>query len=186
MRKVLLAACAVLAMTGSAFGEEPKLYATTAGDWNIFSFKDRCSTSDFFKNGTILQFGIDESLTPWLRVNNPEWKIPAGEYQVAIAFDNGNAAPWAFQADEDGKGIVASYILDETSFGAFTRSSVLNLKIGAKVYSYSLKGTSAMFPKLLDCIANLAISANPFHGQSSAPAAPSEPVSTPSNPFRRT
>jgi hypothetical protein len=186
MRKVLLAACAVLAMTGVARGEEAKFFARTAGNWEIYTLRDQCTTADTFQNGTILSFGINTRGVSWIRVMHPEWKIPAGNYSVDGQVDNGVAFSWAFEADDGGQGIVANFKMDNAAFDTFTRGKVLRLKIGSTVYGYSLNGTSALFPKLFECVGQIAKVSNPFHGQSSAPAEPAAPVATPSNPFRRT
>jgi hypothetical protein len=179
MRKLLLAATALLALTGAARGEEPKLFATTAGDWKIYSYQDRCGTSDTFKNGTVLSFGVDTSGTSWIRVMSEQWNIPLGVYQVEGGIDDDNSFAWNFEADKGGKGIVANFEMDQAAFNAFTKGNVLRLKIGSTVYGYSLTGTSALFPKLLECIKQVATASNPFSGQK-----PVAPVSTPSNPFR--
>jgi hypothetical protein len=172
-------------MTGAARGEEPKLYATTAGDWKIYSYNDQCATADSFKNGTILSFGVNTGGASWIRVMNEKWNIPPGQYPVNGRIDGVDAFTWDFGADEGGKGIVANFEMDQNAFNAFTRGNVLSLKIGRETYGYSLNGTSALFPKLLECIGQVAKAANPFAGQSPAEQ-PKAPVSTPDNPFRRT
>ena len=179
MRKLLMAAAAVLAMTGAAKSEEAKLYATTAGDWKIYTYQDRCTTADTFKNGTVLSFGVDTSGTSWIRVMSAQWNIPHGSYQVEGRIDDASSFSWSFEADEGGKGIVSNFEMDRAAFDAFTKGSILRLKVGSETYGYSLTGTSALFPKLLECAGQIAKAQNPFSGQTA-------PVSNPSNPFRRT
>jgi hypothetical protein len=62
-----------------------------------------------------------------------------------------------------------------------SRASVLHVYIGSAYYQYSLAGSAAMLDSLVRCSVELWAGANPFH------EAPKQaPVSTPSNPFKRT
>jgi hypothetical protein len=185
MRKVLLAACAVLAMTGAAFGGDAKSYATV-GNWEVFSFEKHCTAYGIYQNGTTLYFGANADAETWLMVSHEAWKIPAGTYRVPAQIDSVELEDMAFVVGSTGNFMKFDFEMKEVAYNLITKGKLLTLKIGSQTYRYTLKDTSGMLPKLFECVGQIAKAANPFHGQSSAPAAPSEPVSTPSNPFRRT
>lgn len=182
MRKILLAACAVLGMTGAARGGELKDYAKVGG-WGIFSSDEHCAAGADYQNGTSLIFGVNTEGQTWLKVYNTAWKIPEGSYTVAARIDTVELKDLTFKATEDGHSIINQFTMGESAYNLITKGSRLSLGIGGTIYQYVLKDTSVMIPKLLACIGTVARSANPFSGQSAPSAAP---VSTPANPFKRT
>lgn len=178
MRKLLMAATAVLALTGAARSEEFKDYAKV-GDWNIVSSDGHCAAAGNYQNGTSLIFGVEADGGTWLRVYNGAWKIPAGEYKVGGSIDK---VPFdlTFRADETGARLTNSFRMDSDAYNLLTKGARLTLNIGSTTYQYLLRDTSAMIPRLLECIGQVAKASNPFHGRQAAP------VSAPSNPFKRT
>jgi hypothetical protein len=182
MRKVLLAVCAVMAMTGVAFGEEAKHYSTV-GNWEVFSYKEHCTSIGMYENGTTLYFGANVNADTWLIVGNNDWKIPAGKYKVPAQIDTVVLSDLEFEVGDNGSIMIFDFEMKEAAYNLITKGKLLTLKLGSQTYRYALKNTSAMMPKLFECVGQIAKASNPFNGQSSAPA---EPVSTPSNPFRRT
>jgi hypothetical protein len=184
VKKILLAACAVLAMTGSALGGENKEYAKVGG-WGIYNSDEHCAAGADYQNGTSLIFGVNTEGQTWLKVFNEAWKIPAGSYTVGAWIDKVELNDLTFTASEDGHSIINQFNMGESSYNLITRGNRLSLVIGGTTYQYILKDTSVVLPKLLECIGTVARSANPFAGQSPAEQ-PAAPVSTPSNPFRRT
>jgi hypothetical protein len=179
MKKALLAACALLAMAGVALGGETKEYAKVGG-WQISSLEDRCVGFAGYKNGTALSFGADTSGNTWLRVFNPEWKIPAGKYVVKVQIDDEKLSDMIFWADEEGTDLVNNFVMNEAAYNYFTKGSILILTFGETTYNYALKDSATMLPTLLKCIGQVTKASNPFAGQ----AQPAAPVSTPSNPFK--
>lgn len=179
MKKLLMAAAAVLALTGAAHGGELKDYATVGG-WGIFSSDEHCAAGGDYQNGTSLIFGVNTDGETWLKVYNAAWKIPAGSYTVAAKIDTVELSDLTFQATEDGHSIVNQFTMGESAYNLITKGNRLSLVIGGATYRYTLKDTSAMLPKLLACISQVARASNPFGGK------PAAPVSTPSNPFRPT
>jgi hypothetical protein len=178
MKKLLMAATAFLALTGAAKGEGLKDYATVGG-WNIYNSAVHCSASADYQNGTSLIFGVNTEGQTWLKVYSDAWKIPQGSYTVTARVDKVELNDLTFSATEDGHSIVNQFTMGESAYNLITRGNILTLNIGGTSYWYALKGTSAMLPKLLECIGQVATASNPFSAQ---PA----PVSTPSNPFKRT
>jgi hypothetical protein len=182
MKKILLAACAVLALTGMARSEEYKEYATVGG-WQINRLADRCVGFAGYKNGTALSFGMDVSGNTWLRVVNSKWKIPAGNYVVKVQIDNEELKDMNFSADEGGTDLVSGFVMDQAAYNYLTKGSALSLTFGKTTYNYTLKDSAGMIAKLLECTGQVTKAANPFASQPSPSAAP---VSTPDNPFRKT
>jgi hypothetical protein len=182
MKKILLAACAVLAMMGAARSEEIKEVGKVGG-WALLRGPEHCAASSQFQNGTFLGFGVDVGGNTWMRITNPEWKIPAGSYSVRVQFDKVVPDSVPASASDTGHSLTVPFEMNETGYNLLTKGAVMAVTIGSAAYSYSLAGTAAMFPALLGCVRDIAKAANPFAGQSRPPAAP---VSTPSNPFKRT
>jgi hypothetical protein len=182
MKKILLAACAVLALTGVARGDDLKAYATV-GNWGIFSSGEHCAAGGDYQNGTSLIFGVNTAGETWLKVYNGAWKIPAGSYTVGAWIDKVELKDLTFVASEDGHSIINQFTMGESAYNLITKGNLLSLSIGGTAYRYVLKDTQVMIPKLLACIGQVAKAANPFAGQSQTPPAP---VSTPANPFKRT
>jgi hypothetical protein len=173
MKKFLLAACAALVLTGAAQGAELKEYAKV-GNWGIYSGADHCAAGGDYQNGTSLIFGVNTDGETWLKVYNDAWKIPAGEYKIGGSIDK-VALELTFHADSNGTYLVSAFQMDSDAYNLLTKGARMTLNIGSSTYHYTLKGTSVMVPKLLECIGQVAKAANPFSGQ---------PASSPSNPFR--
>ena len=181
MKKMLLAACALLAMAGTARGDEISDYASV-GHWDIVKGDSHCTSLGGYENGTLLAFSVNLGGDTWISVAHPKWKIPAGEYKVPARVDSVELSDMTFVVEQDGSTrMTYNFQMTETSYNFLTKGNVLSLNIGNTVYQYKLKDTSKMIPKLLECIGSVAASANPFHGQK-----PVAPVSTPENPFKRT
>lgn len=179
MKKILLAACAVLAMTGATKGEELKEYAKV-GAWGIYRSDEHCSSGSDYQNGTSLIFGVNTDGQTWLKVYNAAWKIPQGSYTVGAQIDTIELKKLTFAASEDGHSIINQFDMSEGAYNLLTRGNLLSLSIGGTSYRYFLKDTATMIPKLLACIGEVSRASNPFGTPQAAP------VSTPSNPFKRT
>lgn len=174
MRKILLAACAVLALTGAARGELFRDVAAIEG-WQVVAGSDHCAAAQDYENSTSLIFGVEMNGAFWVRIYNESWKIPEGQYPLKFSVDKSDAQSW--QATGDGKRITIPVIMNEDLYLLLTRGAVMNLTIGGVIHKYALTGTKAMLPALLGCVRDIAKAANPFADQ---PA----PVSTSSNPFK--
>lgn len=182
MKKILLAACAVLALTGVARGDGPiKEYATT-GNWRIQSDSDSCyATTTYPSIHHSVTFAVTANGSSVVFINNQKWKIPKGEYEIMSAVDGGIPAKFTGLSEDS---IVSwKFDLSENNINTLSKGSILHVYIGGVDYKYSLEGSSSMLVALIRCTATLAVSANPFAGQPSPSAAP---VSTPDNPFRKT
>lgn len=185
MRKFLLAACAVLTMTGVARGEESRKYAQV-GAWGIDAVKSKpgnfCMSSAYFPhNETTLAFGVGVGGGAVIQIVNQKWSIPEGDYPIRSAIDG--SIPANFESTANGASITWKFGLNENNISLLSKGSVLNVYIGGATYQYGLGGTAAMFPELIKCAAKLSADTNPFSGQSAPSAAP---VQTPANPFKRT
>lgn len=168
MRRFLLAAGALLALASPALAGDARVFGTV-GPWTIYQGKTFCTASSDHPNGTFLGFGIDADALAWVRVVNPSWKIPKGDYTVRLQFDSdwmvfqdGSMDLHAFTA---GNSIDVYFRMEEGVFTTITKSAVLRVTAGSTDYRYSLRGTSAMMPRLLECIARAARESNPFAGQ---------------------
>lgn len=179
MRRIFLAACAVLTMTGAAHGDGLKEYAKVGG-WGLFSSDEHCAAGADYQNGTSLIFGVNTDGETWLKVYNAAWKIPQGSYTVGARIDTVELNDLAFTATEDGHSVVNQFSMGESSYNLITKGNLLSLSIGGTMYRYALKDTAAMIPRLLSCIGEVARATNPFGTPQTAP------VSTPTNPFKRT
>ncbi len=182
MRKILLAACAALAMTGVARGDDLQKYSTV-GAWSVDKGDNACvSSASYGHNKTSLLFSINKNGQSLLiSIGNEKWSIPNGKYEVRSATDDN--IPAKFEALGDGNLITIKTGLSQQAIDLLSKGSSLHIWIGSDEYAYGLQGSAAMLQSLVACAGQLARAANPFAGQSSAPAAP---VSTPSNPFKRT
>jgi hypothetical protein len=178
MRKLLLAATALLALTGAAYGEEPKHFSV-ADVWTIESNEGFCTSyASYPHNGTHLFFAMSTDGKASITINNPQWSIPEGEYDIRAAVDD--RAPTVFSASADGANLSWLIALSENNVSMLSKGSALHVWIGKTAYRYALNGTAAMLPELARCTTKLMANSNPFGTPKTAP------VSTPSNPFKRT
>lgn len=178
MRKILLAAAAVLALTGAAQGVEIRDYAQV-GKWAIETAETYCSATTYFPAvDHHLTFAIGANGKASIVINNPKWNIPEGEYAIRAAVDD--KVPANFTANAEKTTVLWDIALGENNIGILSRASTLHVYIGNVDYQYSLAGSAAMLGSLVRCSVELVAGANPFGTPQAAP------VSTPSNPFKRT
>ena len=170
MRKLLMAAAAVLAMTGAARG------AQVAG-WDVSPGEDICSAERNFGGEYNLIFGMMPNGVSGISILNRKWSIPKGEYPIRVWVDN--AAQVDFTATAAGPLLTFQYKLNEASYNLFSRGVKLNIIIGEDHYWFGLSGSASMMDALLKCASGMRKAANPFSDQTA-------PVSNPSNPFKRT
>lgn len=182
MKKILLAACAVLAMTGVARGEDVQKVGTV-GNWEVFKGDAHCNVSADYQNGTSLIFFLTAEGDFSLRVWSEKWQIPSGSYSVGFQMDEAPTANLKFFANTSGNSIEAPIKLTEDVYSVIADGKFLKLKIGSEAYRYSLNGSAAALKAVIGCASELVKSGNPFSGTSQQPA---EPKEDPSNPFRRT
>lgn len=179
MKKLLLAACAVLAMTGVARGEDLKPY-TKVGAWEVLFDRRLCMASaTYTHNDTVLSFGVTAGGIASIAILNPKWNIPEGKYEIRSAIDGG--VPANFTANANNQIVSWSFTLGENNISLLSKGTTLHVYIGDTEYGYGLAGSAAMLSTLVQCASKIAADANPFNGQQ-----PAAPVSTPSNPFKRT
>lgn len=188
MRKFLLAACAVLAMTGAARGEDGNSVKVigNVGQWEVVNSPVHCAASAGYQNGTSLVFGVTKDARAFIRVYNKDWNIPTGKYQVAVQVDRSEQVMMTFSVSDVGNRISAFYDLNESAYNLIANGAILKLNIGGTAYHYSLKGSADMMMALVSCAGQVAKAANPFAGQAAPAEQPADPVSTPANPFKRT
>jgi hypothetical protein len=178
MKKLLMAATAVLALTGAAHGDEFKPFSTV-DVWAIENNENICmSHASYPHNGTLLFFAMNTAGLASITINNQQWSIPEGEYEVRAAVDD--RAPAKFTANAEGTSLSWRIALSENNVSMLSKGSVLHVWIGKTSYQYILNGTAAMMAELIRCTAKLTTSANPFGSPQT------DPVSTTSNPFKRT
>jgi hypothetical protein len=184
MKKALLAACALLAMAGTARGEV--VHHGDVQGWTISALSQETEKLCVAEKGYPGNYKLGFSLTQGgdiasINVMNEKWDIPKANYTVRSWVDDGK--PSEFGAVSLGSLLMVRYDLNETAFRVLTSGSRVFFEIGAERLQFDLQGTALMFPELIKCAMALGSASNPFGGQTQQPAAP---VSTPSNPFRRT
>jgi hypothetical protein len=175
MRKLLLAAPALLALTGAAQGED---YAKV-GNWTVETEITYCSATGYYPaSDQHLTFAIGANGKASIVITNPKWNIPEGEYAIRAAVDD--KVPANFTAKAEKTTVLWDIALGENNIGILSRASVLHVYIGSTDHQYSLAGSAAMLGSLVRCAGELVAGDNPFGSPQAAP------VSTPSNPFKRT
>jgi hypothetical protein len=179
MKKILLAACAVLAMTGAARGE----VLGTAGAWTVSKSETTCFTHVAYTNWQTLVFGLQADGQAGITVVNRAWNIPKGSYKVKFWVDR--PAQAELDASAEGNTVTVPYIISAEAVDLLSNGASMSLMLGNQVYKFDLTGSGKALGALINCATTQLVNteSNPFAGQSAPPAAP---VSTPSNPFRRT
>lgn len=179
MRKILLAACAVLGMTGAARGE----VLGTVGAWTVSKSETTCFTHVAYKNGQTLVFGLQADGQAGISVVNRAWSIPSGAYKVKFWVDR--TVQTELDASAEGNTVTIPYIISAEAVELLSKGAHLSLMLGNQVYSFDLTGSDSAMTALITCATTKLASSpsNPFAGQ---PAPSAAPVSPPSNPFKRT
>jgi hypothetical protein len=179
MRKLLLAATAILALTGAAHGDEFKEYAKV-GAWSVEAGEGFCMASAHYDhNDNFLTFAIAGNGKASITITNPKWHIPEGEYEIRAAVDD--KIPANFTANAEKTIVSWGIALGENNIDILSKGSLLHVYIGDKEHTYGLNGSAAMLGSLIRCVDEIVFGSNPF---SDPPK--TAPVSTPSNPFKRT
>jgi hypothetical protein len=139
-----------------------------------------CMASAYFQhNETTLAFGIGVNGSAAITITNQKWNIPEGRYEIKGAIDGDNLSSVIGNGDK--KTVSWLFVLGENSINALSKGKVFRVIVGNSEYQYGLAGSSMMLSALIQCATQVSSDANPFHGQP-----PAAPVSTPSNPFKRT
>lgn len=178
MKKLLLAAAAVLAMTGAARGEMKAI--GQIGIWELRAGRHgdstHCVSVAEYKNETALVFGVNIKGESWLRIVNAAWRIPAGEYRVGLQIDSAAPGIMTGIVAGDGRSIDIPFEMNEGAFNLITKGAQMRLVLGTASYAYNLTSTEQMLPALVRCAGQLEQAANPFAGQPApAPAATTNP-----------
>lgn len=177
MKKLLLAAAAVVALAGPALGSDLKPYAV-AGNWEIDAAEKFClATTHYSDIGHSVGFGISVSGSAKIIISNTRWNIPAGDYEIRAAVDDKATADFTAQAA--GQGIFWEFVLNESNINILSKGHTLSVYIGGATFNYSLANSAAMLDSLLRCTAEK-VAANPFIDEPKQ-----APVSSQSNPFKR-
>lgn len=186
MKKLLLAACAVLAMTGVARGEDGKLWGRS-GPWNFIQLppKSNACLAVINPGHDTLIIASDVNGKGRIVFGRDTWKLPDGKYTVTGRLDGGDPVDLqAFTTTENS--LASDFEWTEAVLRNLSTSNTLTIVAGTQTLSFSLVGSAKMLPELFRCVGEIraAAAANPFAGQ--AKPQPAAPVSTPSNPFKRT
>lgn len=183
MKKMLLAACALIAMSGVALAEDDPKFFSQVDDWSLFQVGDvgacmaakyndpSSSTSDHL----IVSAHLDGKGR--VVVVRESWQLPEGAYKITVQFDGGEKKEIdAFTTTKNS--LATEFDWDENVFSLLSSGRKLTVWVGNQVLGFSLDASSRMLPDLFKCIGEVRSASNPF---GSPPAAP---VSSPSNPFK--
>jgi|SRR4051794_8390420 hypothetical protein len=157
----------------------------SVGPWQLRTFKDACIAVAPFKNGTSLEFWLSAKGWTATSINNSDWAIPKGDYEVVMQVDR--AAPEVFKGHAEKDWVIWHYDMTEATANLLSYGNTLSVTVGRSRYQYSLDRSEAMLKALGQCVSTRLASANPFSNAApNASAPPSTPFpETTSNPYRR-
>jgi hypothetical protein len=181
--KKMLAACALIAMSGAALAEDPKPFGQV-DNWSLFKAGDvgACMATKYngpSDTGDHLIISAHLDGKGRVVVVRESWQIPEGAYKITVQFDDGEKKEVdAFTTTKNS--IATEFDWNQNVFSLLSSGRKLTVWVGNQVLGFSLDASARMLPDLFRCIGEVqsASNSNPF---GSVPAAP---VSAPSNPFR--
>jgi hypothetical protein len=154
------------------------------GGWDISRSPTWCSGQGEFANGTFLTFNIATTGAATINISSGNWDIPKGDYPVVVSIDR--MPPVTFTGEADGVVIRMGWKLTPDEINLFSNGAVFRAKVGRASYEYGLNDSAGMLRAVIKCVSDLKDVANPFAGQPSASAPPTNPFpETTSNPYRR-
>jgi hypothetical protein len=181
MKKILLAACAVLALTGAARGEDGRLWGQS-GPWSLIQMPpaaNACLAAINPGQDTLI-ISSDVDGRGRLVFGRNAWKLPEGKYKIFLHIDNEDRLELqAFTTTENS--LAMDFKWTEGVYKSLASNSTMTITAGTQTLAFSLAGTAKMLPELFRCVGEVkaASTSNPFADQS-----PAAPASTPSNPFK--
>lgn len=177
------AATLFLGLSGPSAAAGNTTLIEIVGHWKIQAAGALCEAVGEFDDGTTLSFLINSHGALMVAVINPNWRIPAGKYEVVMSVDR--AEPGTFRASADGDYVYWQVPATEATLNLFSYGRALRAKIGQAYVSYDLRRSEAAIRALARCAAPRQETSNPFAG-SRPPAADDNPFAeTASNPYRR-
>ena len=128
-----------------------------------------CAGGSTYNSGITVIFSINRSYAWGLSFWNPQWRLTKGQ-QYDIAFSIDGSPPIFAKANAIHSGQAVVNLADSSElFLRFRRGNMLQVSSANQVFSFSLDGTSALLPALLDCVrqeTNPVVTAtNPFSAQ---------------------
>jgi hypothetical protein len=181
-----LAAAAALLVNCSAPVMAEEVHVATVGHWEIYADETACMARGGYKNGTHLSFMSRSDGTATVGIENSNWKIPKGSYEVVTQIDR--TAPQKVKAIAKDDLLIFDFYWNEPTINLLSYGRTLFVTVGAQSFQYELVRSEAMLKALSACVGQRMATANPFVGASKAPPPGFEPVpyaETPSNPYRR-
>lgn len=154
----------------------------TVGPWEMTGGDKSCMARKADKNGTHLSFAINAHGEAMIAIENPNWKIPKGKYEVVTQVDRTEAQRVGAEAEDFF--LIFGFHLNEPTLNLLSYGRTLSVTVGTQTYQYELTRTEAMLKALGQCAAPFMAAANPFAGSPPAARTPAS-TETPSNPFRR-
>jgi hypothetical protein len=141
-----------------------------------------CAASTTYHSGIVVLFAINRGYAWNMGFANPQWQLTKGqEYDIAFSVDG--SPPIVAKAEAVSTNQVTVRLADSSElFSQFRRGHMLQVASAKQVFSFSLDGTSALLPTLLDCVRQQTTpvgASNPFAAQQ-ATRAPSRPREAPS------
>jgi hypothetical protein len=111
-----------------------------------------CAANASYTSGILVLFSINRSYAWNMGFANPQWRLTKGQ-QYDIAFSVDGSPPIFAKAAAVRTEMVLVNLADSTQlFSQFRRGRMLQVGAANQVFSFSLDGTSALLPSLLNCV----------------------------------
>src|SRR5687768_8696313 len=116
-RFTTLAAAAALfiGLSAPASAADELVLLGKVGLWQVSADATLCRASLEYEDDAVLTFGINAKGGAGIAIENPQWSIPEGKYQVVSWVDR--SKPITFPATASGRAVMWEYPLNDEQFG---------------------------------------------------------------------